>query len=431
MLRIETTDPGFDAAFSALLERSEESVDGIAERTRRIIADVRKDGDKALDKYTRLLDDADVSGDALFVSDTEIEEGIAACDAEALAALERAASRIEAYHQRQLPADERWDDDAGVTLGWRWTPIDAVGLYVPGGTASYPSSVLMNAIPAKVAGAGRIVIATPAKGGTVNPLVLAAARLAGVADIIKVGGAQAVAALAYGTERIASVDKIVGPGNAYVAEAKRQVFGHVGIDSIAGPSEITVIAEGGFERALVAADLLSQSEHDALSQSIVLTTSDVLTAAVDDTVAEQLADHPRKAIASAAWKNHGAIIRCQSLDEAVDLANRIAPEHLELLVNDPEALLPKVKHAGAVFLGPYTPEAIGDYVGGPSHVLPTSGAARFTSGLSVLDFLKRMSVTGCSWEAFETIGPDAVTLADAEGLPSHAASVTLRLQQGR
>ncbi|MEM6912436.1 MAG: histidinol dehydrogenase [Pseudomonadota bacterium] len=431
MLRIETTDPGFDAAFSALLERSQESVDGIADRTRRIIADVRKDGDKALDKYTRLLDDADVSGDALFVSDAEIEEGIAACDAEALAALERAASRIEAYHQRQLPADERWDDDAGVTLGWRWTPIDAVGLNVPGGTASYPSSVLMNAIPAKVAGAARIVIATPAKGGTVNPLVLAAARLAGVADIIKVGGAQAVAALAYGTERIASVDKIVGPGNAYVAEAKRQVFGHVGIDSIAGPSEITVIAEGGFERALVAADLLSQSEHDALSQSIVLTTSDVLTAAVEDTVAEQLADHPRKAIASAAWENHGAIIRCQSLDEAVDLANRIAPEHLELLVNDPEALLPKVKHAGAVFLGPYTPEAIGDYVGGPSHVLPTSGAARFTSGLSVLDFLKRMSVTGCSWEAFEAIGPDAVTLADAEGLPSHAASVTLRLQQGR
>ncbi|MEO1043341.1 MAG: histidinol dehydrogenase [Pseudomonadota bacterium] len=431
MLRIETTDPEFEIAFAELLERSEEEVDGIAERTRRIISDVRKDGDKALDKYTRLLDDADVSGDALFVSEAEIEEGIAACDSNALAALERAAARIEAYHKRQLPADDRWDDEMGVTLGWRWTPIDAVGLYVPGGTASYPSSVLMNAIPAKVAGAGRIVIATPAKGGTVNPLVLAAAHLAGVSEIIKVGGAQAVAALAYGTERIAPVDKIVGPGNAYVAEAKRQVFGHVGIDSIAGPSEITVIAEGGFERALVAADLLSQSEHDALSQSIVLTTSDVLTAAVEDTVAEQLVDHPRKAIAGAAWENQGAIIRCQSLDEAVDLANRIAPEHLELLVNDPEALLPKVKHAGAVFLGPYTPEAIGDYVGGPSHVLPTSGAARFTSGLSVLDFLKRMSVTGCSWEAFEAIGPDAVTLADAEGLPSHSASVTLRLQQGR
>ncbi|MEM0929292.1 MAG: histidinol dehydrogenase [Pseudomonadota bacterium] len=431
MLRIETTDPEFETAFAALLERSEETVEGIADRTRKIVTDVRKDGDKALDKYTRLLDDADVSGNALFVTEAEIEAAVAACDAAALAALERAAARIEAYHKRQIPEDERWEDEAGVSLGWRWTAIDAVGLYVPGGTAAYPSSVLMNAIPAKAAGVERIVIATPAQGGKVNPLVLAAAKLAGVTDIIKVGGAQAVAALAYGTERIAPVDKIVGPGNAYVAEAKRQVFGHVGIDSIAGPSEITVIAEGGFERALVAADLLSQSEHDALSQSIVLTTSDVLTAAVEDTVQEQLTDHPRKAIAEAAWRDQGAIIRCQSLEEAVDLANRIAPEHLELLVNDPEALLPRVKHAGAVFLGPYTPEAIGDYVGGPSHVLPTSGAARFTSGLSVLDFMKRMSVTGCSWEAFEAIGPDAVTLAEAEGLPSHAASVTLRLQQGR
>ncbi len=431
MLRIETTDPEFEAAFASLLERSEETVEGISERTRKIVADVRKDGDKALDKYTRLLDDADVSGDALFVTEDEIEAAVAACDPEALAALERAAARIEAYHKRQVPADERWEDETGVTLGWRWTAIDAVGLYVPGGTAAYPSSVLMNAIPAKVAGTERIVIATPAQGGTVNPLVLAAAKLAGITDIIKVGGAQAIAALAYGTERVSPVDKIVGPGNAYVAEAKRQVFGHVGIDSIAGPSEITVIAEGGFERALVAADLLSQSEHDPLSQSIVLTTSDVLTAAVEDTVQEQLADHSRKAIASAAWEKQGAIVRCQSLEEAVELANRIAPEHLELFVNDPEALLPQVKHAGAVFLGPYTPEAIGDYVGGPSHVLPTSGAARFTSGLSVLDFMKRMSVTGCSWEAFETIGPDAVTLAEAEGLPSHAASVTLRLQQGR
>ncbi|MEM9285494.1 MAG: histidinol dehydrogenase [Pseudomonadota bacterium] len=431
MLRIETTDPEFETAFAALLERSEETVEGIADRTRKIVTDVRKDGDKALDKYTRLLDDADVSGNALFVTEAEIEAAVAACDAAALAALERAAARIEAYHKRQIPEDERWEDEAGVSLGWCWTAIDAVGLYVPGGTAAYPSSVLMNAIPAKAAGVERIVIATPAQGGKVNPLVLAAAKLAGVTDIIKVGGAQAVAALAYGTERIAPVDKIVGPGNAYVAEAKRQVFGHVGIDSIAGPSEITVIAEGGFERALVAADLLSQSEHDAFSQSIVLTTSDVLTAAVEDTVQEQLTDHPRKAIAEAAWRDQGAIIRCQSLEEAVDLANRIAPEHLELLVNDPEALLPRVKHAGAVFLGPYTPEAIGDYVGGPSHVLPTSGAARFTSGLSVLDFMKRMSVTGCSWEALEAIGPDAVTLAEAEGLPSHAASVTLRLQQGR
>ncbi|MEO1658115.1 MAG: histidinol dehydrogenase [Pseudomonadota bacterium] len=431
MLRIETTDDGFEEAFAALLERSEETVEGIAERTRKIVTDVRKDGDKALDKYTRLLDDADVSGDALFVTEAEIEEAVAACDPEVIAALERAAERIEAYHKRQLPQDERWEDEIGVTLGWRWTSIDAVGLYVPGGTAVYPSSVLMNAIPAKVAGVERVVIATPAQGGVVNPLVLAAAKLAGVSDIIKVGGAQAIAALAYGTERVTAVDKIVGPGNAYVAEAKRQVFGHVGIDSIAGPSEITVIAEGGFERALVAADLLSQSEHDTLSQSIVLTTSDVLTAAVEDTVQEQLADHSRKAIASAAWDKQGAIIRCQSLEEAVELANRIAPEHLELFVNDPEALLPLVKHAGAVFLGPYTPEAIGDYVGGPSHVLPTSGSARFTSGLSVLDFMKRMSVTGCTWEAFETIGPDAVKLAEAEGLPSHAASVTLRLQQGR
>jgi histidinol dehydrogenase len=316
-----------------------------------------------------------------------------------------------------------------VELGWRWTAIDAVGLYVPGGTAVYPSSVLMNALPAKIAGAKRIVMVTPASSGELNPLVLAAAKRAGVTEIYKIGGAQAVAALAYGTEAIAPVDKIVGPGNAYVTEAKRQVFGTVGIDSIAGPSEITVIADAEADPAAVAADLLSQSEHDRLSQSILVTPSGDLTRAVGEAVEAQLAGHPREAIARAAIEEQGLIIRTKSLAEAATVANRIAPEHLELFIADPEVLLPSIEHAGAVFLGRYTPEAIGDYVGGPSHVLPTSRAARFSSGLSVYDFLKRMSITGCSKRAFHAIGPAAAELARGEGLHSHAASVTLRLER--
>lgn len=426
MKRLDTADEGFDEALIKLLQRDEESVSGIEDRVRTIIDDVRKTGDEALRKLTKRFDDTDLTSGMAVTAD-EIEAAKAGSDPKVLAALNEAAERIEAYHIKQRPEDERWTDQEGVALGWRWTALDSVGLYVPGGTAAYPSSVLMNAIPAKIAGVERIVIVTPAKGGRVNPLVLAAADRAGVREIYKIGGAQAVAALTFGTQTIAPVDKIVGPGNAYVAEAKRQVFGKVGIDSIAGPSEITVIAEGGIERAHVAADLLSQSEHDTLSQSILLTPSNVLADAVADEVEKQLRAHPRRAIAAQAWRDQGAIILVRNLDEAAAISNRIAPEHLELAVLDPEALLPKIKHAGAVFLGRYTPEAIGDYVGGPSHVLPTSRAARFSSGLSVLDFVKRMSVTGCPEQAFRKIGPAAAKLAEEEGLPSHAASVTLRL----
>lgn len=428
MRRLDTTEEGFEQKLRALLQRDEEAVAGITDSVRSIIADVRKGGDAKLVELTRKFDQTDLSG-GLAVTEAEIEAAIAACSKEALDALEVAAKRIEAYHEHQRPEDKRWTDELGVALGWRWTPLDAVGLYVPGGTAAYPSSVLMNAIPAKVAGVERIVIVTPAREGKLNPLVLAAAKRAGVTEIYKIGGAQAVAALAYGTETIAPVDKIVGPGNAYVAEAKRQVFGHVGIDSIAGPSEITVIGEGGIEASHMAADLLSQTEHDKLSQSIFLTISDVLASAVAKAVDDQLKEHPRKDIAETAWREQGAIIVCESLEEAVSVANIIAPEHLELCVRDPESLLPLVKHAGAVFLGPHTPEAIGDYVGGPSHVLPTSRSARFSSGLSVLDFVKRMSVTGCPEDAFRDIGRAAATLADIEGLPSHAASVTFRLEE--
>ncbi|GGY54666.1 histidinol dehydrogenase [Parvularcula lutaonensis] len=428
MRRLDTTEEGFEAKLRALLQRDEAAVAGISDSVRNIIADVRGGGDAKLVELTRKLDRTDLSC-GLAVTEQEVEQAIAACSKEALDALEIAARRIEAYHDRQRPEDRRWIDDLGVTLGWRWTPLDAVGLYVPGGTAAYPSSVLMNAIPAKVAGVKRIVIVTPAREGKLNPLVLAAAKRAGVTEIYKIGGAQAVAALAYGTETIKPVDKIVGPGNAYVAEAKRQVFGHVGIDSIAGPSEITVIAEGGIEASHIAADLLSQTEHDKLSQSILLCCSEVLASAVAKAVEDQLAEHPRREIAETAWREQGAIIMCEDLADAARVSNIIAPEHLELCVRDPEALLPLIDHAGAVFLGRHTPEAIGDYVGGPSHVLPTSRAARFSSGLSVLDFVKRMSVTGCPEKAFREIGPVAATLAEIEGLPSHAASVTFRLEE--
>jgi len=429
MRRLSSLDPDFDEQLKALLTRDEQAVRGISDRVRKILDDVKSGGDATLIKLTKRFDDTDLSS-GMAVTEAEIDAAIASLDQEALDAMEAAAARIEAYHAQQLPEDKAWTDETGVKLGWRWTALDAVGLYVPGGTATYPSSVLMNAIPAKAAGVERIVMVTPAKSGSLNPLVLAAARRAGISEIYKIGGAQAVGALTYGTETIAPVDKIVGPGNAYVAEAKRQVFGLVGIDSIAGPSEITVIAEGGVERAFLAADLLSQSEHDILSQSIFLTPSDVLAGAVADAVDEQLKNHPRRSIAEKAWREQGAVITVESLDEAAEISNRIAPEHLELAVRDPDALLPKIKHAGAVFLGAYTPEAIGDYVGGPSHVLPTSRAARFSSGLSVLDFVKRMSVTGCSEEAFREIAPAAATLAEIEGLPSHGASVTLRLEHG-
>ncbi|NNU16638.1 histidinol dehydrogenase [Parvularcula sp. ZS-1/3] len=426
MRRLTTKDAGFEKELRALLQRDEEAVRGISDSVRTIVDDVRTRGDAALVELTQRFDQTDLSG-GLAVTEAEIDAAIADCSKEALDALEVAAQRIEAYHEQQRPEDKQWADELGITLGWRWTALDAVGLYVPGGTAAYPSSVLMNAIPARVAGVERIVIVTPAKDGALNPLVLAAAKRAGVTEIYKIGGAQAVAALTFGTETIKPVDKIVGPGNAYVAEAKRQVFGHVGIDSIAGPSEITVIADEASDPVQIAADLLSQSEHDALSQSILLTPSASLATSVEGEVNRQLTDHPRRDIAKKAWDEQGVIIVTQDLADAAAASNIIAPEHLELVVDDPEALLPLIKHAGAVFLGRHTPEAIGDYVGGPSHVLPTSRSARFSSGLSILDFVKRMSVTGCPETGFREIGPAAATLADIEGLPSHAASVTLRL----
>ncbi|MEE4208101.1 MAG: histidinol dehydrogenase [Parvularcula sp.] len=423
---LKTVDPGFEEAFSRLLVREAEVASDIPATVSQLIAEVRRRGDEALIELSDRFDGTDLSC-GMAVTEPEIEEALRGVSEEAMAALREAASRISAYHDRQRPEDVRWTDDEGVTLGWRWTPLDAVGLYVPGGTATYPSSVLMNALPAKIAGVRRIVMVTPAKGGVINPLVLAAARLAGVSEIYKIGGAQAIAALAYGTKSIAPVDKIVGPGNAYVAEAKRQVFGHVGIDSIAGPSEISIIADESAEPEHLAADLLSQSEHDALSQSLLLTPSEKLAKRTEAAVESQLQGHPREDIARKAWEGQGAIIFTRDLAEAAALSNRIAPEHLELAVKKPDALLPSIEHAGAVFLGHYTPEAIGDYVGGPSHVLPTNRAARFSSGLSVLDFVKRMSVTGCSKKAFRVIGPAAAALAQGEGLPSHAASVTLRL----
>ncbi|MEM1380246.1 MAG: histidinol dehydrogenase [Pseudomonadota bacterium] len=426
MERLSTQDPGFRETLLKRLQRDEEAVQGIAERVTAILREVRQEGDAAVLRLTAKFDETDLSG-GLAVTPEDIEDAVAACDAEALDALEQAAQRIEAYHREQHPEDKAWTDELGVRLGWRWTALDAVGLYVPGGTAAYPSSVLMNALPAKVAGVERIVIVTPARGGVLNPLVLAAAKRAGVTEIYKIGGAQAVGALTYGTETIAPVDKIVGPGNAYVAEAKRQVFGLVGIDSIAGPSEITVIAEGAIDPNVLAADLLSQTEHDKLSQSVLITPDADLADRVAVAVEAQLQTHPRRAIAEEAWRSQGLMIVAKDLDDAAAVSNVVAPEHLELAVDDPEQLLMKIKHAGAVFLGHHTPEAIGDYVGGPSHVLPTSRSARFSSGLSVLDFVKRMSVTGCSREAFEKLGPAAAKLADVEGLPSHAASVTLRL----
>ncbi len=423
---LKTSEPGFEEAFGRLLRRDTEQADDIGRTVSGIIADVRERGDTALAELSQKFDGIDLSC-GMAVSEREIEEAWEASPKEAVEALRTAADRISAYHDRQRPDDARWTDDEGVTLGWRWTPLDAVGLYVPGGTATYPSSVLMNALPAKIAGVRRIVMVSPAKDGEMNPLVLAAAKLCGITEIYKIGGAQAVAALAYGTRTIRPVDKIVGPGNAYVAEAKRQVFGHVGIDSIAGPSEISVIADDTAKADHLAADLLSQSEHDRLSQSLLLTPSEKLAKAVAKAVETQLSGHPREEIARAAWEGQGGIILTRNLGEAAELSNHIAPEHLELAVKEPDALLSQIVHAGAVFLGHHTPEAIGDYVGGPSHVLPTSRAARFSSGLSVLDFVKRMSVTGCSRKAFRTIGPAAAALAEREGLPSHAASVTLRL----
>ena len=427
--RLNTADASFAADFDKLLFAKREEEDDVAQVVRGIIADVRARGDDALVELTNRFDKAGVTQQTLKLSVDEINAALAQVSKEQLTAIETAARRIEAYHQRQMPADERFTDDTGAVLGWRWTAVDSVGLYVPGGTAAYPSSVLMNAIPAKVAGVQRIVMVTPASGGKINPLVLAAARRAGVSDIYRIGGAQAVAALAYGTKSLKVVDKIVGPGNAYVAAAKREVFGQVGIDSIAGPSEILVIADGANDPEWIAADLLSQAEHDASSQSILITDDAAFADQVAEAAQRQIAILPRKEIAAKSWADYGGIIVVETLEDAAPLADAFAPEHLEIATADPELLLKKVRHAGAIFLGRYTPEAMGDYIAGPNHVLPTSRTARFSSGLSVLDFMKRTTLLGLDAKSIAAIGPDALTLAESEGLEAHARSIAARLNR--
>jgi histidinol dehydrogenase len=425
--RLNSSDASFGADFQNLLFAKREEEEDVAAVVRGIIADVRARGDVALIELTNRFDRANVTTKTLKLSAAEIDAALQSVTPEQLAAIEIAAQRIEAYHRRQIPTDERFTDATGAMLGWRWTSVDSVGLYVPGGTAAYPSSVLMNAIPATVAGVARIVMVTPASGGTINPLVLAAAKRAGVTDIYRIGGAQAVAALAYGTATIKAVDKIVGPGNAYVAAAKREVFGQVGIDSVAGPSEILVIADGRNDPEWIAADLLSQAEHDASSQSILMTDDAAFADRVAEAAQRQIALLPRREIASKSWNDYGAIIVVAALDDAVPLADAFAPEHLEIATDDPEALLKKVRHAGAIFLGRHTPEAMGDYIAGPNHVLPTSRTARFSSGLSVLDYMKRTTILGLDAASINVIGPAALTLAQAEGLDAHARSIAARL----
>ena len=429
--RLNASDASFQQDFHKLLFAKREEEEDVAAVVRGILADVRKRGDAAVIELTNKLDRAGVTAGTLKLSAAEIDAALGQVSKAQLQAVEIAAVRIEAYHRRQLPQDLYYTDETGALLGWRWTSLDSVGLYVPGGTASYPSSVLMNAIPAKVAGVKRIVMVTPASGGVINPLVLAAAKRAGVSDIYRIGGAQAVAALAYGTETIQPVDKIVGPGNAYVAAAKREVFGQVGIDSIAGPSEILVIADAGNNPDWIAADLLSQAEHDASSQSILITDDAGFADKVAAAAARQLATLPRKAIAEKSWNDNGAIIVVKNLDDAAPLADAIAPEHLEIATTDPKILLKKVRHAGAIFLGRHTPEAMGDYIAGPNHVLPTSRTARFSSGLSVLDFMKRSTILGLNAASIAAIGPDALILAESEGLDAHARSIAARLNRER
>ena len=425
--RLDSARADFGDAFAALLARPLAAQADVARETARIVGEIRAGGDGALLRHTAALDgfDADSVG-ALLVPADEIAAARAACPPGLIDALQEAEGRIAAFHRRQMPDELAYVDSAGVRLGQRWTPLESVGIYVPGGTASYPSSVLMNAVPARIAGVGRIAMAVPAPAGRVAPPVLAAAAIAGIGEIWRIGGAQAVAALAWGTETIRPVDKITGPGNAWVAEAKRQVFGKVGIDLIAGPSEILVVADAANDPAWIAADLLSQAEHDPVAQPILITDDAAFGEAVIRAAEAHLAALPRADIARASWRDRGAVIAVGSLDEAPALIDRIAPEHLELAVEDPERLASRVRHAGAIFLGRYTPEAIGDYVAGPNHVLPTAGSARFASGLGVLDFMKRTSIVGCDEAAFAAIAPAAVSLARAEGLDAHALSLTIR-----
>jgi histidinol dehydrogenase len=426
-IRLDSRAADFSGRFDAFLALKREVSEDVDAAARAIVRDVAARGDAALFEATTKFDRLELTADTVRVTASEITDAVKSCDRATLDALTLARDRIETFHRRQLPKDDRFTDPLGVELGHRWTAIEAVGLYVPGGTAAYPSSVLMNSVPARVAGVPRVVMVVPAPDGKLNPLVLAAAQLGGVTEIYRVGGAQAIAALAYGTASIAPVAKIVGPGNAYVAAAKRIVFGKVGIDMIAGPSEVLVIADKDANADWIAADLLAQSEHDTAAQGILMTDSDELAERVARAVEGQLRTLPRQDIAAASWDGFGAIIRIDSLDEAVPLADRIAAEHLEILTRDPETLAGKIRNAGAIFLGGHTPEAIGDYVGGSNHVLPTARSARFSSGLGVLDFMKRTSILKCGADQLRALGPAAIALGRAEGLEAHARSVALRL----
>ena len=426
---LNTNDADFEARFQALLTMKREDAPDVNAAVADIIGDVRKRGDAAVIDYTSRFDRLELTPEKLKITSGEIDRAVAKISAEEQLALELAAERIRAYHIRQLPEDQRWTDPTGAMLGWRWTPVSAAGLYVPGGLASYPSSVLMNAIPAAVAGVPHLAMVVPTPDGVVNPLVLAAARLGGVETIYRIGGAQAVAALAYGTETIRPVDKITGPGNAYVAAAKRQVFGTVGIDMIAGPSEILIIADADNDPDWIAIDLLSQAEHDESAQSILMTTDTAFAQAVAQAVEARLATLERHAIAGASWRNNGAIIIVKNLGEAAALTDDIAPEHLEICVANAGALADNITNAGAIFLGAWTPEAIGDYIGGPNHVLPTARSARFSSGLSVLDFMKRTTIAEMTPGALGEIGPAAETLAKSESLEAHGLSIRARLDR--
>ncbi|WP_435170485.1 histidinol dehydrogenase [Falsirhodobacter sp. 1013] len=426
---LSTRDADFEQAFTALLGMKREDSPDVDAVVADIIADVRVRGDAAVIELTSRFDRLDLTPDTLAFTPEEIETEIAKVSPEDRAALELAAERIRAYHARQMPEDQRWTDASGASLGWRWTPVSAAGLYVPGGLASYPSSVLMNAIPAKVAGVERLVVTCPTPDGVVNPLVLLAASIAGVDAVYRIGGAQAIAALAYGTATVQPVDKITGPGNAFVAAAKRRVFGKVGIDMIAGPSEILVIADADNDPDWIALDLLSQAEHDESAQSILITNDAGFGRAVAEAVEARLQTLERRAIARKSWDDFGAVIVTDDLAQAAALSNRVAPEHLELCVADPEGLADRITHAGAIFLGAWTPEAIGDYVGGPNHVLPTARSARFSSGLSVMDFLKRTTLARMTPEALATIGPAAERLAISESLEAHGLSVRARLDR--
>jgi histidinol dehydrogenase len=429
-LRLNAADGDFETRFRALLAMKREVSEDVDRAAKDIIDAVIADGDGAVIALTQKFDGLTLTPETLRVSDAEIDAAMTSSPREAVEALRLARDRIEAYHVKQKPRDEMFTDATGVTMGYRHTAIEAVGLYVPGGTASYPSSVLMNAVPARVAGVPRIVMVVPAPHGVLNPLVLAAARIAGVDEIYKIGGAQAVAALAYGTQTIKPVAKIVGPGNAFVAAAKRRVFGTVGIDMIAGPSEVVIMADADANPDWIAADLLAQAEHDPAAQSILITPSAELADAVEAAVTRQLVTLPRASIASASWRDFGGIILVPSLTAAIPLVDRLAPEHLEIETSDPAALADQIRNAGSIFLGAHTPEAIGDYVGGPNHVLPTARSARFSSGLGVPDFMKRTSLLQCSPEALRVLGPAAITLGRAEGLDGHARSVAIRLNLG-